>query len=167
MGVKIKTSKNDFYKIEQAAKKLNGKKVMVGVLGGGENAWLASIHEYGCKIRITPKMRAWLHFNGLHVKDSTTTITIPERSFLRNGYDECSQKVIDSAEKLESAALGGKITIEQYLEAVGLSLSSKIKTYARDLETPPNHPFTIQRKGSSNPLVSTGNMIESITYKVE
>lgn len=40
MGVKIKTSKNDFYKIEQAAKRLNGKKVIVGVLGGGENAYL-------------------------------------------------------------------------------------------------------------------------------
>lgn len=112
-------------------------------------------------------MRVWLHANGLHIKDSTTTITIPERSFLRNGYDEYSQEVIDSAEKLESAALSGKITVEQYLEAIGLSLSSKIKTYARDLDNPSNHPFTIQKKGSSNPLVNTGNMIESITYKVE
>lgn len=40
MGIKIKTSKNDFYKIEQVAKKLNRKKVIVGILGGGENAYL-------------------------------------------------------------------------------------------------------------------------------
>ena len=50
---------------------------------------------------------------------------------------------------------------------VGLELSSKIKDYARDLKNPPNHPFTIDQKGSSNPLIGrTGDMIGSITWRV-
>ena len=55
MGVKWKTVKNEFPKMEQSIKSLSGKKVNVGVLGG-EHAWLAGIHEYGCKIPVTPKM---------------------------------------------------------------------------------------------------------------
>ena len=78
----------DVYKRqERAAAELNGRRVNVGVYG--EQAWLAGIHEYGCKIKVTDKMRAYLHSQGLHLKDSTEYITIPERAFLRNGYDFC------------------------------------------------------------------------------
>ena len=86
MGVKWKTVKNEFPKMEQSIKSLSGKKVNVGVLGG-EHAWLAGIHEYGCKIPVTPKMRAWFAYQGFPLKKSTTVITIPERSFLRAGFD--------------------------------------------------------------------------------
>lgn len=51
MSVKIVTKKNDFPKIEATLSGLKGKKVNVGVLGGGEQSWLAGIHEYGCNIK--------------------------------------------------------------------------------------------------------------------
>jgi len=56
--------------MEKAIKSLNGKKVVVGV-SGADNAYLAMIHEYGCKIQVTDKMRAYLHRHGLHLADST------------------------------------------------------------------------------------------------
>lgn len=152
--------------MEKAAKGLNGKKVNVGVLGG-EHAWLAGIHEYGCKIRVTPKMRAYLRSRGLHLKESTTEITIPERSFLRAGFDKHHTGVMKRAERTLPDVLSGALSAEQYCEAVGLLLASRIKDYARDLDKPANHPFTAEQKGSDNPLEDTGSMIESISFEVK
>lgn len=167
MGVKWKTTKNNFPKMQASIAQLNGKKVSVGVLGGGENAWLASIHEYGCKIQVTDKMRAYLHSTGLHLKPTTTHITIPERAFLRNGYDESKDDVISKAEGVIGDVIGGSMSSSQFFEMIGLLMKSRIQDYARDLDSPPNHPYTIEKKGSSNPLVSSGDMIGAIDYKVE
>jgi len=46
---------------------------------------LAALHERedGTRIAVTPKMRAFLHARGFHLKPSTTTIFIPGRPFLK------------------------------------------------------------------------------------
>ena len=167
MGIKVKTTKNEFPRMEKTMRSLNGRRVKCGAIGGGEHAWLAGIHEYGCRIPVTPKMRAYLHNKGLHLKESTTEIVIPERSFLRAGFDEHHQKVENKVDRTLPDVLAGTMSKEQFLETIGILLSSKIKDYARDLSKPANHPFTVEQKGSSNPLVDTGAMIESITYEVE
>lgn len=166
MGVKVKTIRDDFYKLEKRMESLNGKSVDVGVLAAGEMGWLAGIHEYGCKIKVTDKMRKYLHSQGLHLKDSTTHITIPERSFLRNGFDEHHEEVLNKAEKALGAVIHNEMAEDQFLKMVGLLLKSKIQTYARNLDTPPNHPYTIEQKGSSNPLIDTGHMVDHISFKV-
>lgn len=153
--------------METNIEELNGKKVSVGVLGGGENAWLASIHEYGCVIPVTDKMRAYLHKTGLHLKPTTTQIVIPERAFLRNGFDEGKDEVLSSTQQLIGDVVGGTMSADQFCEIVGLLLKGKIQDYARDLNSPPNHPYTVANKGSSNPLINTGDMIGAITYRVE
>ncbi len=50
---------------------------------GGDIVDIAWVHEFGCTIRVTERMRAYLHGQGLHLKQSTEYIVIPERSFLR------------------------------------------------------------------------------------
>lgn len=167
MSVKFKTVKNDLPKMEAAIKELDGKKVNVGV--SGEHAWLAGIHEYGCRIKVTEKMRAYLHYQGLHLKESTTEIVIPERSFLRGGFDENHVDVIDKAEKILGDVFDGTMSVEQFLkDSVGLPLSCKIKEFATNLKSPPKHSFTLeQHPGKSNPLELSGNMIGSIGYEVE
>ena len=167
MAVKWKTVKNDFPKMQATIERLDGKKVSVGVLGGGEQSWLAAIHEYGCRIEVTPKMRKYLAATGLHLKASTTHITIPERAFLRNGYDENKDDVLNRVDALLDDVIGGTMSTDQFFEVIGLLMKSRIQDYARDLDSPPNHPYTVERKGSSNPLVDTGDMIGAITYKVE
>lgn len=164
MKIKWTTKKNQFPKMQQAIAELNGKKVQVGVFG--EQAWLAGIHEYGCKIEVTDKMRAYLHSQGLHLKDSTKFITIPERAFLRNGYDEGKQEVVEGAEAILSEVLAGNLSPEFFLGQIGQWMVSHIRDYATALDAPANHPFTVERKGSSNPLVDTGDMIGSISYEV-
>ena len=143
---------------------LDGEGVEVGVFKG-EHAWLASIHEYGCNIPVTPKMRKFLAAKGLHLKKSTSHIKIPERSFLRTGYDTNRDAVIRKAGLLIADVVAGNMSADGCLKGVGLELSSKIKDYATDLSSPGNHPFTMSEKGSSNPLVDTGNMIGGITWR--
>ena len=67
--------------------------IRVGIIGsnayakhlnsGLTNAQLGAIHEFGCTINVTDKMRAYLHHIGIHLKPDTNTIVIPTRSFLR------------------------------------------------------------------------------------
>ena len=47
------------------------------------NGQLGAIHEFGATINVTDKMRAYLHYNGIHLKADTSTVVIPTRSFLR------------------------------------------------------------------------------------
>jgi phage gpG-like protein len=71
--------------------KVEGDTVKVGVFG--EEALIASVHEFGCKIRVTEKMRKFLHAQGLHLRKDTEYITIPQRSFLRLGFDKNKEEI--------------------------------------------------------------------------
>lgn len=166
MGVKYKTTKNQFPSMIAQIGTMDGRTVKVGALSGG-HAWLAGIHEYGCTIPVTEKMRAYLHGQGLHLKQSTKVIKIPERSFLRSGFDENNKRIIRQTERAIDQVLDGKLSADDMLDICGEQFASAIKKYMRDLSSPANHPFTKEQKGSSNPLVDTGGLADSITYKVE
>lgn len=166
MGAKYKTKVSILPEITENLKSLNGRKVNIGALKGS-NAWLAGIHEYGCDIPVTPKMRAYLHHQGLHLKDSTTVIKIPERAFLRNGHDKNVDKVMKQTERAIGQVIDGKMSVDEMLDLCGEQFATAIKNYMRDLSTPPNHPYTIDQKGSSNPLIDTGNLLSCITWEKE
>lgn len=166
MSVKITTDKKGWDKMVRSLKNMDNRQVNVGHLDGGEEAWLAGIHEYGCDIPVTEKMRGYLMYQGLFIAPTTTHIHIPERSFLRAGFDKNHLKVIKKCEKALAYDLEyGESNI--FLDAIGLMLCDAIKDYAVELRIPPNHPFTIERKGSSNPLVDSGDMINALTYEVK
>lgn len=97
----------------------------------------------------------------------TPKVHIPERAFLRNGYDENIDKVANSIAGLLDNVMEGTISADKLMQLVGTELSSGIKDAARDLSSPPDHWTTKAAKQSSNPLVDTGDMIGAITYKVE
>ena len=61
---------------------IDANNVFVGVKKGKEHN-IAAVHEFGCTISVTPKMRAYLHHQGIHLKASTQYIHIPARPFLR------------------------------------------------------------------------------------
>lgn len=126
---------------------------------------MAGIHEYGCNIPVTPKMRAFLHSQGLHLKDSTTHIKIPERSFIRNGHDQNVDRVLTQTGRAIGQVLAGKMDVDTLLDLYGEQMATAIKTYMRDLDAPPLHPYTIEQKGSSSPLISTGALLESIVWE--
>lgn len=168
MDVKIKTIRNRFPQLQATLKLMNGRNVSVGAIGkNGEMAWLAGIHEYGLHIKVTDKMRAYLHRQGLHLKKSTTEIIIPERSFLRTGFDECEDQVLQTIDLTLGHCLGGQISQEEFFRNIGLLLMSGVKDRIQSMQNPSNHPFTVAQKGSSAPLRDTGNLIGAINYEVE
>lgn len=165
MAVKWTTKKNRLPEIEKSAIGMKNKKVKIGAMKGAHQ-WLAGIHEYGCNIPVTPKMRAYLHAQGLHLKDSTTVIKIPERAFLRNGHDENAERIITQTERMISMVVSGKKSVDDMLNECGRQFATAIKEYMGQTEA--NHPFTIEQKGSSTPLTgSTGALVESIDWEVE
>lgn len=164
MGSEYRTNKDELGKMCKQLKLVQGTSVEVGVLKG-EHKWLAGIHEFGCDIPVTDKMRRYLAAQGLHLKKTTTHIHIPERSFLRAGYDQNRDAVLKKANLLLADVAAGRMSPEALYKAVGLELSTAIKDYATELREPPNHPFTVEQKGSSNPLVDSGDMIEGITWR--
>ncbi len=106
--------------------------------------------------------------NGLEVLFwLTKSVKIPERSFLRAGHDTYIDEVLNSTKPMLEGVISGDISPEEYFNAIGHSLSSQIKKYAKDLSSPENSWATTEMKGSSNPLVDTGNMIESITWRTK
>ena len=166
MKFKMKNKKDMTDKMVATAKSLNGARVHVGVLSG-EHQWLAGIHEYGCIIPVTPAMRGYLHSIGVHLKRSTTQIVIPERSFLRAGYDQNKDDVLDRADKLLPDVLLGTLSEDKFLEIVGTLLRDAIKEYAIDLSHPPKKPWPASDPSKNNPLIQTGAMVGGIEYEVE
>lgn len=164
MKVRMHTKKDNLKKVQMACKSLNGSVVRVGPTG--EHAWLARIHEYGCTIPVTDKMRAYFHHIGVHLRRSTTAIIIPERSFLRAGYDKNRDDVLNAAKELLPDVLFGTLSEKQYLDTVGMTLRDAIKEYAVDLKDPPKKPWPTRDASKNNPLVDTGGMINGIEYEV-
>ena len=153
---------------------LESKRIEVGVFAGKKHpdsdidlAGLARVHEYGVTIEVTPKMRAYLHSIGLHLREDTTHIRIPERSFIRAGWDNNKDDVERRIERFLPQVMELDINLDTFLEAVGKEVEGRLKEFMKKLHYPPNSSFTIRRKGSSNPLIDTGALLDSITYKVK
>lgn len=66
---------------------------------------IAALHEReeGTRIKVTPKMRAFLHAHGLHLKATTTELFIPGRPFVKPAYKDFRGKGI--TKKLFSDAI--------------------------------------------------------------
>jgi len=94
------------------------------------------------------------------------TKTIPERSFIRSTMDDERENLLKMNRKLFFLMAAGKITTARALKILGLVIQSKIKAKITNLREPPNAPRTIAKKGSSNPLIDTGTLRNSITFKV-
>lgn len=89
-------------------------------------------------------------------------ITIPARPWLEPGVASATPEVLLT---IQDGMEAGR-SMDQILEAVGAVAAGKVKVYMTDLKTPPNAASTIRKKGSSNPLIDSGAMRQSVTHKV-
>lgn len=90
----------------------------------------------------------------------------PERSFMRSTIKEKKKAVIALQKKLLVQIREGEMTIEKALGLIGKFMASAMSQKVVKLRDPPNSPATIAAKGSSNPLIDTSQMVNSITYEV-
>lgn len=91
---------------------------------------------------------------------------VPERSFIRSTMDQQRRNLNAETEKLVKQISQGRQTVMSVLKILGLSIQSKIRKKITTLSSPPNRPSTIAKKGSSNPLIDTGQMRSSINFEV-
>lgn len=95
-------------------------------------------------------------------------IGVPERSFIRAWADENEPKNLEVLRKIgESVVTGKGPTPDQGLNQAGLRFVGDIQARISAGIGPPNAASTIARKGSSVPLIDTGQLRSSIRHKVE
>ena len=97
----------------------------------------------------------------LHFGDDSSNI--PPRPWLDTGVESGNAEY---AGIIQSAVESGE-SLDQALNAVGVVAVGKVQVYMTELKTPPNALSTIKIKGSNNPLIDTGELRQSVTYKVQ
>lgn len=170
MGLKItkKVTNDNTQKLKEIINQLKGKTIQVGIFGsaGSDILMYAGVSEFGCEINVTPKMRAWLNYNGLHLKADTTVIHIPERSFIRKTANEKQDDMKSFIQESLNMLLTFQIDTQAFFSRVGQYLVQITQKTILDTSEPPNNPFTIERKGSSHPLIDSGRLLSAISYQV-
>lgn len=93
--------------------------------------------------------------------------TIPERSYLRAGLNEKKAKLKTIWKTtLAKQVLTGKMEPIKALGIVGQWAQVVVQRKIRTLRSPANKPRTVKAKKSSNPLIDTGHMIQSVRFEI-
>ncbi len=87
---------------------------------------------------------------------------IPARPWLNPGVQSGNAEYI----QMITEAIKNQSPLKSVLEQVGVVAVGKAQLYMTQLKTPPNAASTIKRKGSSNPLIDTGALRQSVSFKV-
>ena len=119
---------------------LDGTVVSAGVMDS-KNATKAAINEYG-------------------------TSKIPQRPFIRTATSRYGKSWGSKSAKAVQSVMKG-MPISQVTELVGMQMKSDISSTLTNGPWTPNSVVTIAKKGSSRPLIDTGELRASITYKVK
>jgi phage gpG-like protein len=140
----------------------------VGVFGSQDSdmVMIASVHEFGKQITVTDKMRYFLGYSGLWLKKATQYITIPERSFLRSTFKDKKQNILRGIKENIKKVIAGIYTQEIFMSRLGEAIQMFVKEKITAGIEPENHPFTIENKKSSKPLIGSGRLRDSIRYEV-
>lgn len=91
---------------------------------------------------------------------------VPERSFLRAWIDENTAVNTELLRRAAVMALKGGKTLPQALELLGMKFAGGIQSRIAQGISPANAPATIAKKGSSTPLIETGQLRQAITHLV-
>lgn len=91
----------------------------------------------------------------------------PRRSFLADWADEGLDEHRELVRRSAKAVAQGKLpSMRVALERLGLRFVGEIQQRIRAGIEPENAPSTVARKGSSTPLIDTGQLWTSITHEV-
>ena len=128
-----------------------GRAVDVGIMGseadqvydGGETvADIASQHEFG--------------------------LGVPERSFIRAYVDENRAEIERAIREMAKRVVSGELPSFDYgLNLIGVKVQKEIVVRIKAGIAPPLSQVTMDRKGSSVPLIDTGQLWSSITYALK
>lgn len=92
---------------------------------------------------------------------------IPQRSFIRATLDEKGPEIHQALVSQARLVALGKLDIVNALHRVGAFVAGQMKARISAGIEPPLDPATVAKKGSSKPLINTGQLRSSITWIVE
>jgi hypothetical protein len=96
------------------------------------------------------------------------SVTIPERSFLRTGFDQNVDKIYNKIEDLMNDVLNFDINPDVFLDGIGMEFAGLIQKHMMKLKDPPKSKITLGvSPGKTNPLQDTGRLIGAIRHEVE
>jgi len=90
---------------------------------------------------------------------------VPERSFIRSTIAENISKYNKMRRDLIKAMVAGEISSSKAVAILGEAVKADVQRKIETLSDPPNSDETIEHKGSSNPLIDTGAMRQSIQWE--
>lgn len=91
---------------------------------------------------------------------------VPERPFMRNAMRENTGKYRNGMRASAAKILTGKTSVTVVLSKLGIMAQGDVQQSITSLSSPPNSSTTIELKGSSNPLIDSGEMLGAVTWKV-
>lgn len=170
-GFKL-ASENHIPEIKHQLKLLNHYQLRVGVFvatGGRSLAFLqmiASVNEYGAHIK--PVKGPYLALpnkktGGIYLKKE---VYIPPRPFmvpaLDANIDEFTRQIVRDLNLI----MCRRLTAKELYKRLGRSIKAHIQHNIQVQNDPKNAPLTIANKGKNDPLVDTGSLLRSISWKV-
>jgi hypothetical protein len=139
--VRVELKNNKLPAIAKALRRLGRARVEVGILGDARNAMVAAVAEYG-------------------------TASIPARGFLTRPLALHRPEHIAALGRIADRVMRGEDP-DVLLGRLGLKAVADIREWVTaGRATPPNSPKTIARKGSSTPLIDTGELVGSLQHRV-
>lgn len=147
-------------------KSLEGKYVTIGIQGEkGEQKKIVRLHPANVKLpRGTKREGIDENITVAQVaRDNEFGVPskkIPKRSFLRSVFKEKRREINKIAQDVLLK------DPSKFYDTLGTYLVGQIVRKINSGEFKSNSEFTIERKGSSKPLIDTGQLRNSLTYKV-
>ena len=89
---------------------------------------------------------------------------VPERPAIRSAFDAHISEWASRLERHLRAWLVGQMPAETALNLVGVRATADTKQVMVQWSTPPNAEATIAEKGFDNPLVRTGQLVNSVRH---
>lgn len=93
-------------------------------------------------------------------------IGVPRRDFMTPATKKWKKFFDESLIKIKKELESETVDVDKFLNMMGQKGADIISQEIIALRTPPNSPVTIARKGSSNPLVDSGDMSRSTTWQI-
>lgn len=92
---------------------------------------------------------------------------IPARPFVLNAIRKNKKKYLQALKTSAGKLVRGETTLDTVMTKLGIVAQGDIQDEITSLRNPPNSKVTIALKGSSNPLIDTGEMRGAVTYEVK
>ena len=112
VNIKITDEDSGWEQLAATLKDIASEKAVVGIQANEDAQLLtiANVQEFGAKIPVTEKMRAFFRgaFN-ISLKKSTKVINIPSRPFIRQTFDKEQAELIEAGFDLSRLIIDGNI----------------------------------------------------------